>query len=161
MGTETGPEDIGRGPESVPDPKAVLEVCLCHNIRRAARSVGRRYDAALRRSGLTAGQFAILAAVAAYEPLSTSDLRTILAMDRTALLRTLKPLKNEGYVEGPPGAGRRAGLLQLTADGARVLRQAAALWQSAQAEISGSLGTGRAGQILASLSTLTRLTDIK
>ena len=100
------------------DPKAVLEVCLCHHIRRVARSLTRVYDAALTPSGLTAGQFIILTAIAAHEPLPTPALREILALDRTSLGRTLKPLESADLITISPGAGRRAGQLSLTADGA-------------------------------------------
>lgn len=134
------------------DPKAVLEVCLCHSLRRTARALTRAYDAALAPSGLTAGQFTILAAVAALQPMPTAVLRTILAMDRTSLNRTLKPLEAIGFITVSRGAGRRAGHLALTPDGAAALREAGPLWRQAQTEASTRLGTGRTGQLLAVLS---------
>ena len=38
----------------------VRDTCLCLHLRRAARAVGRRFDAALRPLGLTNGQFSLL-----------------------------------------------------------------------------------------------------
>lgn len=142
------------------DPKAVLEVCLCHNVRRATRAIARRYDAALATSGLTAGQFAILAAAAALSPLPLPVLREILAMDRTSLNRTLKPLELRGLIEISAGAGRRPGQVVLTDDGAAAFRDAGPMWRTAQAETAQRLGTGRTGQLLSLLNgTATALHD--
>ncbi len=134
------------------DPKAVLEVCLCHNVRRAARVIGRRYDAALAGTGLTAGQFIILAAADALSPLPVSVLREILVTDRTSLNRTLKPLEQRGFIEISPGAGRRPGQIALTLEGAIAFRDAGPLWRAAQADASQRLGAGRSGQILSALT---------
>lgn len=138
------------------DPKAVLEVCLCHNIRRAARAMARRYDTALAGAGLTTGQFTILAAAAALSPLPIPVLREILALDRTSLNRTLKPLEQRGLIEISPGAGRRPGRIVLTDDGALAFREAGPLWRAAQAEAAQRLGTGRTGQLLGLLTGATR-----
>lgn len=131
------------------DPNAVLEVCLCHHIRRGARALTRVYDAALAPSGLTAGQFIILTAVAAHPSLPTPVLREILTMDRTSLGRTLKPLEAAGLIIISPGAGRRPGHLKLTIEGIAALREAGPLWRAAQANTAQRIGSGRAGQLLA------------
>lgn len=134
------------------DPKAVLEVCLCHHIRRGARTLTRVYDAALAPSGLTAGQFIILTAIAARHPLATPVLRELLAMDRTSLGRTLKPLEAADLITILPGAGRRAGQVSLTVEGAAAVRDAGPLWRAAQVNVAARLGTARAGQLLAVLN---------
>jgi len=142
------------------DPKAVLEVCLCHHIRRSARSLTRVYDAALAPSGLTAGQFIILTAVAARRPMPTPVLREILAMNRTSLRRTLKPLEAAGFIIISPGAGRRPGHLRLTGEGIAALRDAGPRWRAAQTSATARIGTGRAGQLLGVLNaTATALHD--
>jgi DNA-binding MarR family transcriptional regulator len=133
-------------------PNAVLEVCLCHNVRRAARAIARRYDAALASTGLTTGQFTILAAAAALSPLPLPVLREILAMDRTSLNRTLKPLEERGFIAISRGAGRRPGQVALTDDGALAFRDAGPLWRVAQADATQRLGTGRTGQLLSILN---------
>ncbi|MGE4062373.1 MAG: MarR family winged helix-turn-helix transcriptional regulator [Rhodospirillaceae bacterium] len=141
-------------PQESLDPKAVLEVCLCHHIRRGGRALTRHYDSVLAACGLTAGQFIILTAIAALQPMPSPILRHVLAMDRTTLSRTLKPLKTAGFVDISAGAGRRAGLLNLTPEGASALRQAAPLWRRAQSEASGRLGAARTGQLLSVLSAV-------
>lgn len=139
-------------PTDALDPKAVLEVCLCHHIRRGARSLTRVYDAALAPSGLTAGQFIILTAIAALQPMPVPVLREILAMDRTSLGRTLKPLQASELITISPGAGRRAGQLRLTEEGAAVVRDAGPLWRAAQTTAAERIGAGRAGQLLTVLN---------
>lgn len=134
------------------DPKAILEVCLCHHIRRGARVVTRVYDTALAPSGITAGQFVILTAIAALRPMPTPVLREILGMDRTSLTRTLKPMEANGLIAITAGAGRRGGQVNLTAEGGAVLREAAPLWRTAQTEVSRRVGTGRTGQLLTALA---------
>ncbi len=131
------------------DPRAVLEVCLCHNVRRAARAISRAYDTVLAPAGLTCGQFTILAAVAALNPMPLPVLREVLALDRTSLSRTLKPLEERGLLDLSAGAGRRPGQVSLTAEGEAAFREAAALWRAAQAETSQKIGPGRTGQLLA------------
>ena len=73
-------------------------------------------------------------------------------MDRTSLSRSVNQLKNKRLVAVTPGAGRRAGLLSLTPDGAQALGAAGPLWKTAQADAASRLGTGRAGQLLGVLT---------
>ncbi len=132
---------------------------MCHHIRRGGRVVTRLYDAALAPTGLTAGQFTILTAAAALRPMPTPVLREILAMDRTSLNRTLKPLETNGFITVFAGAGRRPGQVHLTSDGEAVLREAALLWRDAQVALSQRLGGARTGQLLTLLSGLAALSS--
>jgi DNA-binding MarR family transcriptional regulator len=141
------------------DPKAVLEVCLCHGIRRASRAITRTFDAALAPSGLTSGQFGILAAVAALQPMPVPVLRGVLAMDRTSLNRSLKPMEVNGLIAITPGAGRRASQVEMTPEGVQAFREAAALWRAAQSDAAQRLGTTRIGQLIAGLDVATALFD--
>ena len=50
----------------------IVESCVCHKVRMAARAVTRAYDAALRPVGLRATQFAVLVAVATEGKVSVS-----------------------------------------------------------------------------------------
>jgi DNA-binding MarR family transcriptional regulator len=149
-----GPAYSGISADTV-DPKAVLEVCLCHNLRRAARAVTRIYDAALAPTGLTAGQFFILAAAATQAPMPIPVLRDLLAMDRTSLSRTIKPLEEKGLVALSPGAGRRAGQARLTGEGRAVLAEAARCWRETQKDASQRIGAARAGQLITALAAAT------
>ena len=132
-----------------------MEVCLCHHARRAARAVTRVFDEALQPFGLKAGQFSILAAIAARDPTSAGEIAGLLAMDRTTLSRNLKPLKKSGYVAADGGSGRRPDRLVLTHEGAALLTRATAGWRAAQSQLSERLGSSQASILLQALESAT------
>src|SRR5262249_5007031 len=88
--------------------RMLLEHCMCHKTRMAARSVTRAYDDALRSTGLRATQIAVLAAVGASGALSIQALARSMAMDRTTLTRNLRPLEDRGLVTLAPEARFRS-----------------------------------------------------
>ena len=137
-------------------PDAVLEICLCHMTRRAARAVSRRYDKAFAELGLTANQFALLAAVAA-GPVSIGQLEAIMVADASTLSRNLSGLRRAGYLSLEGHGGRRAGALVLTASGHDLLAAAVPLWQRVQAEVSAQIGTGRASLLVQGLEAAAAL----
>lgn len=132
---------------SVP-PAAVLDVCLCHCTRRAARGISRLYDAALAPLGLKSGQFALLTAIAAHAPATVNKLGEIMLMESSTLSRNLAPLRRAGYVSWSGSRGRRAGLLELTAEGESLLIAAVTAWQGAQSSLSQKLGGSTAANLL-------------
>lgn len=137
-------------------PGALIEVCLCHHSRRAARAVTRAFDEAFQPLGLKASQFNILVAVGCRDGASATAIAAVLAMDRTTLSRNLRPLRDAGYLEVDEGAGRRAGRLALTPAGRTLLRQATGLWRAAQGRLTRNLGAGQAGVLIQSLEAATR-----
>src|SRR5437868_10219697 len=62
--------------------------CAAFNFRRTARAVARLYDLGLEPSGLRATQFAILTAIAKFQPVSISRIGEILVLDQTTLTRS-------------------------------------------------------------------------
>jgi len=128
--------------------QAMVEVCLCHHVRRSARAITRLFDEALKPAGLKASQFNILAAVAAREVTSAAEISKILLVDRTTLSRNLKPLRDAGYITTEGGAGRRPDVLSLTSSGRVIFSKAAALWRQAQGDLTERLGPGQAGLLL-------------
>ena len=137
-------------------PGALIEVCLCHHTRRAARAVTRIFDEALLPVGLQASQFNILAAIGARDPTSVGELGRLLAMDRTTLSRNLKPLKEIGYITAEGGSGRRPDALTLTRDGSAILARASLLWRAAQGQLTQRLGSNQASVLLQALEAATR-----
>src|SRR5689334_334857 len=101
--------------------RGVLDTCMCHKTRMAARAVTRAYDDALRPTGLRATQVAVLAAVGAQGALSIKSLADFLGMERTTLTRNLRPLEEKGYVLLAPERRHRSRMLTLTASGGAVL----------------------------------------
>lgn len=137
-------------------PGALIEVCLCHHTRRAARAVTRSFDDALLPTGLKASQFNILAVIAARDPTSAGEVARLLAMDRTTLSRNLRPLKEKGYVTAGGGSGRRPDTLSLTREGSVLLARASVLWCTAQGQLTQRLGLNQASVLLQALEAATR-----
>ncbi|MGR3821493.1 MAG: MarR family winged helix-turn-helix transcriptional regulator [Salipiger marinus] len=118
----------------------VRDRCLCFRAQRAARALGRRFDAALKPVGLTNGQFSLLMSLNRPDPPRISDLAPFLAMDRTTLTAALKVLERRGLVlQGTDSGDRRSRRLRLSDDGRAVLKQAVPIWRRTHAEIDAAL----------------------
>ena len=108
----------------------VRDGCLCLDLRRAARAVGRRFDAAFRPLDLTNGQFSLLMALERAQAPSMARISALLAMDRTTLTANLKPLERRGLVAVSVGAAdKRSRRLSLTPAGRALLRAALPAWE--------------------------------
>jgi len=141
-------------------PSAVLEVCVCHMTRRAARAVTRAYDTALASTGLTSSQFTLLATIAAKAgtdkaPVTVANLSAALLMDASTLSRNLGALRAKGYVLWREGAGRRAAHMALSDAGHKALAAAIPAWQEMQRQLTQRLGNGRASVLLETLEAAT------
>lgn len=114
--------------------------CTCLNLRRASLAITKIYDEKLAPSGLTVSQFSILKHVEHMGPVSVSDLAACIRLDRTTVVRNLKPLEKSGLVVDNSLEGTRARQLQLTEDGMKLCDSAEKLWQEAQDHIEEKLG---------------------
>src|SRR3954452_14203375 len=123
--------------------RTVLDTCMCHKTRMAARVITRAYDDALRPTGLRATQVSVLAAVGAQGALSIKSLADFLGMDRTTLTRNLRPLESREYVVLAPEQRHRSRMLTLTASGNAALLEALPLWEAAQRTMKRRLGDER------------------
>jgi DNA-binding MarR family transcriptional regulator len=140
------------------DPTVMYGECFGLNLKRAARTVGRRYDEALQPVDLTNGQFATLAVIAAFQPLSIQILAEHLSMDRTTLTAALKPLERRALVSVlPDELDRRARIVNLTEKGMKLLREAIPLWKKVQLGITREMGTAGLPVFRAQLAQLSRL----
>jgi DNA-binding MarR family transcriptional regulator len=118
----------------------VRDTCLCLHLHRAARAVGRRFDAALRPLGLTNGQFSLLMSLNRPEPASIGGVSALLAIDRTTLTANLKPLERRGLLEVTADAeDKRSRRLSLTASGRELLVAAVPVWEATHAAIESRL----------------------
>ncbi|HUI18246.1 MAG TPA: MarR family winged helix-turn-helix transcriptional regulator [Alphaproteobacteria bacterium] len=112
----------------------VRDNCLCLHLQRAARAVGRRFDAALRPLGLTNGQFSLLMSLNRPVAPSIGSVAALLAMDRTTLTANLKPLERRGLVEVTvDAADKRGRRLSLTRAGQALLARAVPVWKRTHA----------------------------
>ena len=118
----------------------IRDACLCLHVQRAARTLSRLFDEALRPVGLTSGQFSLLNALNRPTPPSITPVAQLLAMDRTTLTAALKPLERDGLVAvAKDPADRRNRLLSLTDKGRDVLASAIPIWRDLHGAIEEGL----------------------
>jgi len=133
----------------------VRDCCLCLHVQRAARSLARIFDDALRPFGLTNGQFSLLMSLNRPEPPQMRAVADLLAMDRTTLTAALKPLERQGFltiaVDPNDRRGRR---LSLTDAGRAALAAAMPTWTRMHAEIESLLPEGDADRLRRDLRAL-------
>src|SRR5262245_36800244 len=72
--------------------------CYALAARKNARYLSRLYDRWLAPAELSVSQFSILALLDAHGQLKISELADMLTMERTSLIRALKPLQTAGWV---------------------------------------------------------------
>jgi len=140
----------------------MYDECFGLNLKRAARAVGRRYDAALQPLDLSNGQFATLATIAVFQPVSVQLLAEHLSMDRTTLTAALRPLERRKLVSVlPDRTDGRARNINLTEVGTRLLGDATLLWRKVQGVITREMGTAGLPVFRAQLAQLARVcTDV-
>jgi DNA-binding MarR family transcriptional regulator len=120
----------------------VRDHCLCLHVQRAARALGRRFDAALRPAGLTQGQFSLLTSLNRAEPPTIGSVANLLVLDRTTLTANLKPLERRGLVKvAVDPHDKRSRRLILTAAGRASLAAAAPIWKREHARVERLLQT--------------------
>ncbi|MFD1705012.1 MarR family winged helix-turn-helix transcriptional regulator [Methylopila henanensis] len=133
----------------------IRDHCLCLAANRAARALARRFDEALRPTGLTNGQFSLLTSLNRETPPSIGSVARLLAMDRTTLTANLKPLERRGLlVTSVDPDDRRGRRLTLTEAGREALRAATPIWRELHAEIDRSLEAFDPGALRAGLAAL-------
>ncbi len=133
-------------------------VCHCINLRRAANRVTEYYDKIMASSGLTVNQYSLLLHLKALQVTSITDLAIEMRLDRSTLVRNLKPLMEAGFVEDIAREGTRNRQLRLTAGGEVVLNRADPLWEQAQKGIEEELTDGNLERLM---DFLYRLEDLE
>ncbi|WP_033070285.1 MarR family winged helix-turn-helix transcriptional regulator [Thalassospira australica] len=152
-------KDFNQNDQTVPyaDTIMVRDSCLCLHVRRAARTIARRFDDAFRPLDLTSGQYSLLMSLNRPYPPHMKDVANLLAMDRTTLTANLKPLERRGLVEiTPDPKDKRGRLLTLTTNGMALLAQAFPIWKKTQGDLEGLVADSNADQLLADLISLSR-----
>jgi len=126
--------------------------CSCFLLRKLTRRVTQAYDQALAPAGLTITQYSLLAHLARGEGTSVSALAERMGMERTTLVRNLKPLVAAGWARHGERRRGKPAALELTAAGRARLRSAVPLWERAQDALEAKLGAS-------SIATLHALVD--
>jgi len=132
---------------------SAVENCVCFNLRWVARKVTQFFDAEMRRHGIRPTQASILWALNAKENWNMAELSDRLGMDRTTLVRNLRPLQRDRLVQvGGGGRGNRVELA-ITAKGLKLIEKLTPAWNSAQSTAVKTLGEERWSAILSDLET--------
>jgi len=133
----------------------VRDNCLCLNTQRAARTLARHFDEALRPLGLTNGQFSLLMSLNRAAPPSMGSVASLLAMDRTTLTAALKPLQRRRLVAVTVDpADKRGRLMTLTPAGRGLLARATPVWERTHAAVEDRLAKGEPDLLRGSLRAL-------
>lgn len=133
----------------------VRDACLCLYTQRAARALARRFDTALKQTGLNNGQFSLMMSLnRPYAP-TMSQVAPLLGMDRTTLTAALKTLERHGLVAvNVSEEDRRERRLSLTAKGADAIRAALPIWRAEHKRLERALPAGGADTLRALLRAL-------
>src|SRR5207245_11383432 len=122
-------------------------LCYALAARQNARHLSRLYDSHLAPAGLSVSQFSILALLEAYDTLKITKLAEMLIMERTTLVRALKPLQTAGWVVAGKADSGRAFDVTLSLSGVAKVAEAIPLWENAQAAFERGVGQDRAVRV--------------
>ncbi|TRW81423.1 MarR family transcriptional regulator [Mycolicibacterium sp. 018/SC-01/001] len=129
-----------------------VEHAVGYLVKRVQLSLRRRCDAALRATGLSMSQYAVLRALADHPDASAAELARLCFVTRQSLQDLLAVLRSAGLVTGAtvsrPG---RARALQLTSEGAELLSAAHDAVTGVDASMTDGLSATARAQLAASL----------
>ena len=114
--------------------------CMCGGFRRTTRALTQLYEQTFRPLGLRASQFTILQVLARAGEVSQVQMGNILAMDSTTLTRTLKIMRQQGWIAERRGKDRRERRLRLAKEGKALLDRTEPEWDKVQARLRRELG---------------------
>ena len=138
-------------------PTIPSDVCNVFALRQAARYVSQLYERHLSAVGMTSSQFTLFNVLMQAPGVTMAKLAEMIVMDRTSLVRAVKPLMRDGYlVDKPVAPGSRQKGLWLTAAGRDRFEAAYPLWETAQREYEAMVGAERAAHLRNELIGITR-----
>ena len=132
---------------------SAMENCVCFNLRWVTRKVTQFFDAEMRRHGIRPTQGTILASLNARESWNMAELSDWLGLERTTLVRNLRPLQRDGLVKAVGGGRGNRVELAITTKGQKQIQKLAPAWKSAQSAAVKTLGKKRWSAILSDLET--------
>ena len=132
---------------------SAAENCVCFNLRWVTRAVTQFYDKEMRRHGIRPTQGTILASLNSKDSWNMAELSDWLGMERTTLVRNLRPLQRDGFVKAVGGGRGNRVELTITTKGRKQIEKLKPAWQSAQNAAVKTLGKKRWSAILSDLET--------
>ena len=134
-----------------------LDMCNCFATRQAARYLTKMYEKHLAGAELTTAQFSILVCLEEAGEMTMNELANALVMDRTTLLRAIKPLQREELLGSKSSTeDSRRLVFSLSPAGLRRWKKALTLWSEAQQEFEARVGAGEAARMRRELLALGR-----
>lgn len=130
--------------------------CVCFTLRRTTRALTQVYDQALRPYGIRATQLPILLAARGVPPVPLGAVAKGLGMERTTLLRNVRPLVRRGLIELSTAEDSRRTTLKTTAAGRTLLRRAYPAWKSVQTQVLERVGQTAWSRTVGALAEATR-----
>ncbi len=132
---------------------SAAENCVCFNLRWVTRAVTQFYDAEMRRHGIRPTQGSILASLQTRSSWNMAELSDWLGMERTTLVRNLRPLQRDGFVKTIGGGRGNRVEVMITTKGRKQIEKLTPAWKSAQNAVVKTLGAKRWSTILSDLET--------
>jgi DNA-binding MarR family transcriptional regulator len=149
-------DDIKASAPETPAGAELLSYCNNASLRKAARRLGKLYDAVLEPSGLKATQCSLLTQIYDLGNPTMADLAKSLLMDLSAMRHSLGPLIRDRMVRLRVDAkDRRVKRVVLTPAGVAKFKEAIQLWRKAQDRFEQALGSARAAELRSELRFLT------
>ncbi len=134
----------------------LLSYCNNAALRKAARGLGKLYDAVLEPSGLKATQVSLLTQIYDLGNPTMAELANSLVMDLSAMRHSLGPLIRDGLVLLRVEAkDRRVKRVVLTSAGVAKFKEAMRHWRKAQGRFEKAFGSARAAKLRTELRHLT------
>lgn len=117
--------------------------CHCLSARKRARELTRRYEAVLRKHGLKATQFSVLAALIQTGPVPLTRLADTLGLERTTLTRIASVMIRQRWLRiDVSKQDKRMQILSVTPSGKKKLAEAFPEWKRVQDEVNKELQGG-------------------
>lgn len=126
----------------------------CFAIRQASRFVSQIYSRHLSHVGLTSTQYSMLNRLHRLGRMTMLELSDAMVMDRTTLVRTIKPMQRDALVDSGKNGGRVL-TVGITDAGIARLEVAHVHWTAAQGEFEERFGGERAQALRRELFALT------
>lgn len=128
-----------------------VENCTCFNIRRVSRVLTQFFQSEVRQPGMRSTQAPILRTLQAKSGWSMAELSEWLGMERTTLLRNLRPLQRDGLVRAKGGGRGGHVMVEITDQGRKAVAATLPGWRAAQEKVVAILGQERWSAIISDL----------
>ena len=109
--------------------------CFCANMRKASRALSKLYNSALEECGLPSTQYSLLSHLKRLGPVSFTALSKDIRLERTTLVRNLRLLETQGYVEITGNTRPNPHFIRLTPAGEALQARGKRYWNNAQATV--------------------------